>query len=92
MAQQNRHRWAIASILAIAWGIVPLVLYLPSVSSTQYAVIAVCFPGWVLAYIVCGGVHSSNMVLAPAFCAVFTTAIGFALAFLLLRLLDRRAR
>lgn len=78
--QPNR-RLAITIIVAIVWGLVPLLYFLPLEQYPEWVerVIQVtCAPGCIAAYILLGGVHSGYMDAFPVFAAIFTAIFVFA--------------
>jgi hypothetical protein len=78
--QPNR-RLAVTIIVAVVWGLVPLLYFLPLDSLPKWAehgIFVICFPGCIAAYILLGGVHSGYMDAFPVFAAIFTAIFVFA--------------
>ena len=86
---RRRPIW-LAMIVSLVWGLLALLSYSSS-DAVQLAVYFLCFPGWILAYVLLGGVHSGHMDLLPILCAVLTATISFAGILLVAKLVRRRS-
>ena len=80
----------LALIVSIVWGLLPLLMYSSS-EVVQHAVWFLCFPAWILAYVLVDGVHGGNMDLLPIVCAVLTAAMAFGGILLVSKLFHRRS-
>jgi hypothetical protein len=90
----SRYKSSTALWISIAWGLLPLTFYLhlgTLPAGLENALLIACFPGWILAIYLCGGVHGEHVHLAAALCAVFTALIAFGAISLLFWFLRRRA-
>jgi hypothetical protein len=94
MEASGRFKSSTALSISIAWGLIPLLEYLPlgTISTDiERALLASCFPGWLLARFASGGVHGRFADAAPVFCAVFTALFTYGAISLLFWFLRRRA-
>jgi Na+/pantothenate symporter len=75
---KHRVRWAL--IVSGIWALLPLGYYLPepAARALDSAIMVLCFPAWVLSYLLLGGVHSGMFSAFPVVCSLLTGMTVFA--------------